>query len=143
MDAGLDRWTALATTLPLAEGMDAVIVNGSHVNAGENYEVSSVLLLRKGRFAAICTQLAYSAMTGDWQSVESFAVAAEPDPGAPYSAVAVSVTVETTRLCLDCAIEEGAPAPGRRVYSGRFRWDAAAEAYAPAGGDLAEVPGPE
>lgn len=143
VDAGMDRWTDLGVTLTLAEGNDAFAMRGHHDNSSESFEATGIAFLREGRFAPIASVLAYGAQGCGWQTTQEAAYDTQPDPGARYSAVVLSVTQETLMRAEACDGGETWPEPGTVVFTDIYRWDEARGIFASATNNLGKALGPE
>ncbi len=144
VDAGMDRWTALGAAFELAGGTDAFSISGNHDNSSESFEATDLAFLHNGRIMPIAGVLAYGVRTCAWMTTQEAAYDTQPDPGARYNAVVLSVTQETTRQDEDCGEDDKPLAPeGKQTFTDVYRWDEAKGAYASATDNRGKALGPE
>lgn len=144
VDAGLDRWTALGSTLTLAGGTEAFAVTGSHDNSSESFNATALAFLHGGKLTPIANVLAYGARTCGWMTTQEAGYETRPDPGSRYAAIALTVTQETTKEDEDCTDGSQPLAPlGTQTFTDVYRWDDAKGAYASPTNNLAQAVGPE
>jgi hypothetical protein len=144
VDAGMDRWTALGASFALADGTDAFAVTGWHDNSSESYDGRTLAFLHNGRITGIADLLAYGVRTCAWMTTQESSHDTQPDPGARYNAVVLSITQQTTRQDEDCGEDEKPLAPeGKQTFTDIYRWDETKGAYASATDHLSKALGPE
>jgi len=144
VDAGMDRWTALGTTIDLADGTQGFSVSGWHDNSSESFDAKALAFLHGGRITLIADLLAYGVRTCAWMTTLESSYDTQPDPSARYNAIVLSVTQETTRQDEECGDDEKPLAPeGKQTFTDIYHWDEAKEAYASATNHLGQALGPE
>lgn len=144
VDAGMDRWTALGTAFELAGDTDAFSISGNHDNSSESFEATDIAFLRNGRITEIAGVFAYGARTCAWMTTQEASYDTQPEPGARYASLVLSVTQETTRQDGDCGDDDKPLAPeGKQIFTDVYRWNEAKGAYASATNNLGKALAPE
>jgi hypothetical protein len=129
-NVGLDRDTSFLDPgrLRVGAGDDMLLTRSSHFNAGQNYSLAALILVRDDRLELVDTILAFSDMACSYARTQTLDV--RQGEGTPFADVVVSVTEETTTSGQDCE-EAATPEPGNRTIAATYRWVAGSHRYRP------------
>jgi hypothetical protein len=116
--------------LSLGDGKDAVLTMSTHSNAGESYQTTALILLRKDRLELVDTVATLAHFLGcGYMSDEEPAFHAGKGDGRAWPDIVATVT-QTIELNGQCN-EQGRrpPKAGTRVVTVTYRWDETASKY--------------
>lgn len=143
-NAGMDRVTALGTTLALSPDEGGITVTGWHNNSNENYETVQVVMLHEGKLISALYTGNYSLLICGMRMAQTGELTVAPEPASPYAALVYTVTQDVELSGEDCG--EGGmellPA-GKTVARDVFHWDAAATKFVSPTNEIGKLMGPE
>ncbi len=140
----LDRETYLGTEgTPQLGPDDSFTVLNTHLNAGEEYAITSIFHLRDGRLRRIAQIFTYSTVgdgcNGAATEKLSWKTVPAKDRELPDLVAVVDVVRAPKEYTRDC--DGVAPKERRERYQEVYRWDATKKQYLRVSGDLTKRPG--
>ncbi len=139
IDAGRDQFNGMGSAFALSPGTGAIVAFSTHSNSNQNYEMTTPLFLRGGKFQPVMTLFSYGAFDCSHQTLQDVSYAPRPAPGAAYSSILVSVAIETTPGDSDCGDGQAPPRHSKKTVSELYRWDAKANAFRATTGLIAKL----
>ena len=139
MDVGQDRLTGLGHPFAIAADTDAFLVDNEHDNSNQSYTLTSPLYMRGGRLHVVTTLFTYGERLCGLQETQELRTSAQPDAGRRYWAIATKVIRIVRHPDEDCERDPHAPRAGTSVYTDRYRWNEAKQAFKPVTGAVGRL----
>src|SRR5271165_4438603 len=123
VEIGGDRFVDVSEAKPpeLGPGTPLILVESSHDNSNQSYELTDMIFIRNGKFALIDTVFTLGDAFCGYRRTQSVSITTVPD-GMPYRAVRVVVRQEVTRSDEDCS-DAKLPTAGTTTYRATYRWN--------------------
>jgi hypothetical protein len=130
-DVALDANVAFAENplLDLSSGDQAVLVESSHWNSSQTYLATQMIFAPADKLLLIGEVSTFSDRSCAFERTQSLSFDTIAGPTQPYADIRVRVEEELTATDEDC--DEEPAAPYARTVEATYRWDAAAERFAP------------
>ena len=128
-DIASGRWTSFMDPVRLSVGTgdDVLVTQSTHHNSSQGYANVALIHVRNDRFELVDTIAMLSDRHCAFERSQSLAI--EQGAGEPLAEIVATVT-ELTTLTEECDGRAG-PEPGSRTITVTYRWDPAAQRYAP------------
>lgn len=128
-NASSEQWTAFLDPahMPLGDGVDLLLTQGTHHNSSQGYATSALILARDGRFELIDMISTFNEKLCAYERGQSLDV--RPAAAEPLADIVATVTDEITISAETCP--DAPPAPGTSETTVTYHWDAAAGRYRP------------
>lgn len=129
-DVARDRWTSFMDPVRLSIGAsdDLLLTQSTHHNSSQSYLSASLILVRNDRFELVDTISLLSDRAYGFERTQELTI--EQGAGEPFADIVARVT-ETTILTMENQGGETLPEPGNSTITVTYRWDRAAQRYAP------------
>jgi len=129
-NVAFDRSTSFLepARLPLGTGSDLLVTQSTHHNSSQGYAITALILLRDDRLALVDAIDTLSERECGFERRQE--VSLRTGDGEPLADIVAVVSERTTLTAEDCG-GAVAIAPGERVFTVTYRWDAAAQRYQP------------
>lgn len=129
-NVAFDRWTSFLdpVRLSVSSSDDLLVTQSTHSNSSQHYAIAALILVRNDRFELVDTIVSLSDRDCTFERSQSLVI--EQGTGEPVADIAATVIERTTLTAEDCGSRTG-PEPGSRTITVAYRWDSAAQRYAP------------
>jgi hypothetical protein len=129
-DIASGQWTSFMDPVRLSVSADddLLVTQSTHHNSSQGYANASLILVRNDRFELVDTIGSFSDKDCGFERSQTLTI--EQGGGKPLADVVATVVELTVLTAEGCGGRTG-PEPGRRTITVTYRWDAAAQRYAP------------
>lgn len=138
MDVGQDQMVILGDPFPIAAGSDAFLIDNTHTDSGESYDLTSPFYLQDGKLHIVTTLFTSNVQECGYQGAQDIKVGVAPAPGARFNSLTVRISDVMKRTDEDCD-----PAPKvavrDRVYTDTYRWSEAKQAFVAVSGAVERI----